>query len=171
MRPLLRRGDIILCSDPYSLISFLIRKVEKCHWSHTAWVVDDDHAVEALAGGVKRTRLSKKPWHIPGRLMVVRLKPGAVSPDGLNLAVAKAESLVGHPYDWLGIVRLAWAWATKRRHDTPVDGSRRAWWCSELIGEPLYSFCWGFTFRDEIPPENTAPKDIAISDKVEQVWP
>lgn len=171
MRPLLRRGDIILCSSPHSIISWLISKVEHCHWSHVAWVIDDNHAVEALAGGVKRTKLAKFPWEVPGRLAVVRIKADLVEARWLDLAVAKAESQIGRRYDWFGIIALAWAWATKRRHDTPVDGSSRAWWCSELIGEPMWQYCDGFRFRDEVVPENTSPKDIAISDKVEQVWP
>jgi uncharacterized protein YycO len=170
MHPVLRRGNIIVCHGQHSLVSWLIQKIERSRWSHVAWVIDGERAIEALGGGVTITPLRKFRWLSPGRYKVVRIKPEFVGEPALERAVARAEAQVGRPYDWLLIFKLAWAWATKRRHDDPQEGSRRAWICSELVAEPLWEDS-GFLFRDDIPAANTAPKDIAISDKVEQVWP
>jgi uncharacterized protein YycO len=170
MRPVLKVGDILLCRRTGNLISRLISAIEHCPFSHVAWVVDADFAVEALGRGVSLTPLKDFDWGKHKHVRVVRIKPGLVTPGQMGGAVWAARSQVGKRYDWLLILKLAWAWAFKRRHAEPQEGSRRAWICSELIAEPLWANA-KFRFRDDVVAENTAPKDIAISKKVDQVWP
>jgi len=53
-KELLKTGDILLCRS-HSLLSKLIRKATKSHWSHTAHVVDiwgEMYVVEAQISGV-----------------------------------------------------------------------------------------------------------------------
>ena len=162
----LKPGDIILCSTRYSLVSWAIRKIEHCHWSHVAWVVNDTMAIEALAGGVTWTPLYKFDLHDDRKCRVVRIKREFVCEQQLRKALFIAMGWSGRPYDWTCIFRLAWSWAMKLRHKQPVAGDRHRLICSELIAMPLWQSA-AFSFRDEIPPENTAPKDIALSDRVE----
>lgn len=161
----LQPGDIILCSTRWSLVSWVIRKIEHCHWSHVAWVVNDTMAIEALAGGTTWTPLYKFPLHDTSRCKAVRIKAGRISPEQLREALIIAMRWSGRPYDWTCLFRLAWSWATKRRHKDPVSGDRRRLICSELIAMPLWKAA-EFRFREDVPPENTAPKDIAVSEKV-----
>lgn len=161
----LRSGDIILCSTKWSLVSWAIRKIQHCHWSHVAWVYNDYGAIEALAGGVKFTPLEDFDFSDQRKYKVVRIKREFLTDEQLDGALKTAMGYVGYEYDWKSIFWLAWYWALKWRHSRPVPGDHHELFCSESIAMPLW---WEarFRFRDEIPPENTAPKDIAISDKV-----
>lgn len=165
---MLKRGDIILCHDPHSLISKLIAAVQKNRWSHVAWVVDDLRAIEALPHGVRYTPLSKFKLGNPDRCKVVRIKDTLLTPRELDRAVNVGQSMVGrHNYDYLLLFKLAWAWLWKRRHTDKLEGSRRKWICSEVIAEPLWQVA-RFKFND-VPSENTSPKDIATSRRVVEV--
>jgi len=164
----LKPGDIILCSSKWSLISWLIRSTEHCKWSHVAWVYNGYGAIEALSGGVAFTPLEDFDLSDESRYKVVRLKPGFVTDQQLVESLKTAMGYVGRPYDWMSIFFLAWYWAMKWRHSAPIPNNRRALICSEVIAMPLWQHA-KFLFRDEIPAPNTAPKDIAVSDKVEVV--
>lgn len=161
----LKPGDIILCSTKWSLVSWAIRKIEHCHWSHVAWVYNGYGAIEALADGVKFTPLEDFDFSDQRKYKAVRIKRDFLTDEQLVEALRTAMGYVGREYDWLAIFRLAWAWALKLRR-SPIHNSRHRLICSEVIAMPLWQEA-RFRFRDEIPAENTAPKDIAISDKVE----
>jgi hypothetical protein len=161
----LKRGDIVLCSTKWSPVSWAIRKIEHCHWSHVAWVWNDVVAIEALAGGVVLTLLKDFDFSDQRKCKVVRIKPGILADGQLDDALAMGMGYVGREYDWKSIFRLAWAWAMKLRRN-PIHNDRHRLICSEVVAMPLWEVA-GFRFRDDIPAENTVPKDIAISDRVE----
>lgn len=167
-----RRGDIILCYNKWSPISFLIRSIEKCPWSHVAWVVSDTEAIEALGKGVTRSPLSKFKNSANGnkKYMFVRIKPEYISPGQLDKAVSLAELDEGHKYEWVRIFRLLFAWALGLRHSAPISGPTKEEICSELIAENLYAVS-GFVFRTDVPWQNAAPCDMSPerSKKVEVV--
>lgn len=161
----LQPGDIILKYTRWSLSAFFIRGIQHCRWSHAILVVNDTMTIEALGGGVTWTPLRNFDLDDKNRFKVVRLKKGFVNEGQLSEALKFAMSYVGREYDWTTIFRLAWAWAWKLRR-APIDNDRHRLICSEVVAMPLWRAA-GFRFRAEIPAENTSPKDIAVSDKVE----
>jgi len=164
----LKPGDIILCSTKWSLVSWAIRGIEHCPYSHVAWVFNDAVAIEALAGGVTLTPLEKFDLKDQRKHKVVRIKPGLLTDQQLNEALKTAMGYVGRPYDWMSIFFLAGYWAMKWRHSEAIPNNRRALICSEVIAMALWRHA-KFQFRDDVPAPNTAPKDIAVSDKVEEL--
>lgn len=165
-----KRGDIILCYHKWSLISFLIRRIQKCRWSHVAWVVSGTEAIEALGGGVVRSPLAKFRNHGSKEYRLVRIKAEHISPEDLEKAVGLAERDLGHKYEWALIFRLLAAWALGTRHSAAIEGPSRQEICSQLIAENLWKACQ-FVFRKGIPWQNTAPCDLTPerSKKVEDV--
>lgn len=167
---MLRPGDVILCHDPFSVISFLISRVEGNYYSHVAIVLNNTHAIEALPQGVALTKLKKFKLDDPRYCKVVRIKPEFIRPDQVALAVYHARNMVGRKYDYLLLFKLLWAWATKTRHNTAYEGSRKRFICSEVVADAYYKAA-RFVFRPGVPPANTAPSDIDKSPYVETVRP
>ena len=166
--PVLQRGDILCCHDPYSPLADLISLVEGCHWSHVALALSPDRAIQALGRGVTPTPMRKFTWK-SGRVKVVRIKPELIMPGGLEVATAFAEHQKGKGYDYLLIPELLWLYVSGQRGTEVLPERRNKYICSELVAQPLWNFAH-FRFNDVIPPENTTPADIAESNKVEVVW-
>jgi hypothetical protein len=114
------------------------------------------------------TPLEKFDFADQRKCKAVRIKVEELPPQQLRSALLVAMGYVGRPYDWLTIFRLAWYWMLHLRHGEAIPNDRHALICSEVIAMPLWKEA-RFRFRDDIPPENTAPKDIAVSDRVEPV--
>ena len=162
-------GDIICYYTKWSLISWLIRKIQHCRWSHVGWVYNETFILEALSGGVKFTLLDKLDLKDKDKYLVVRVKKEYITQEQMKDAVILAgATLTGSGYDWLQIFKLAWVWAWKMRHTSPADGNKHKIICSEEIAKMLY-YRHKFQFRDDVVWQNTVPKDIAESRKVDKL--
>lgn len=166
--PDLRRGDILLCHN-HGVIPWLIQRIEHSPFGHVAWVYDERFAIEALSQGVVMSPLHSFRLNNPDRIRVVRIRPEFIRPQQLDAAVdLAAHKYVGEPYDWRLIAELGLYWACHWRHSRPIRGGDNALICSEVVARALHETC-GFKFSADVPWQNIAPKDIAVSDRVVEV--
>ena len=167
---MLRRGDIIL-THSNTIIGWLIQKVTRSYWNHSAWALGPDILIEALGGkGVIIVNSSKYNLLDQNKTRIIRIKPGEVSEEKLTKALVLAQSKQGSNYDWWLILQLAYLYLFESGKNNGLDDWDSSWICSELIAKPLWLEA-GFRFSETVPVENIVPEDIFVSEKVETVSP
>lgn len=133
-----------------------------------AWIYDDKYVIEALSKGVVKTPLSKFNLKDTNKYLVVRIKSEYVDSRKMTRALSAAYTYIGDKYEFTRIFKLALYWMLKWRHSDPVLDEHHKEICSEVIAAPLHHYA-NFHFRDDIPYQNTTPKDIYLSNKAEGV--
>lgn len=102
------------------------------YWSHAAFVADGDgNLIEALAGGVVRSHISK---YRDADYQVVSLDPVSHEDRSEALAFAQYCATSHDHYDWLTITSIALSFLTGSKLSFGVDGEQI---CSGLVARSL----------------------------------
>jgi len=122
--------DLLFCTNPTNLLSWIIRAGSWSQWSHVA-IIDGENVIEAIAlHGVVRTPLAtRKAQDTSWEVATLPCRdPAAV--------IAAAATQIGKPYDYTGVLGLG-----LHRDWQQTD----RWFCSELVawsfeqgGSPLF---------------------------------
>lgn len=112
----------VLFSKRHHPGSYLIRAVTWSEWSHCELVLPDGRLLSAAAPhGVSYDTLEN-------RLHIASSVAKMTFPGNIDAAVQFAQSQLGRPYDYKGVIGLG------IHRDWEEDDS---WWCSEFVGKAL----------------------------------
>lgn len=166
---MIKRGDIILTHSPVKsfkdIALWFIRKITGSYWSHAAWALGPDLAIEAQAGGVRIVPVSVYTNEKPNHFCILRIHPDFINQKQTEHSLLKAQTYKGKKYDWWLILQLFWLYLTGSRKIKEAGDWDNSWICSELIARPLFEE-GEFRFTDKVPVGNIVPSDIRKSDKV-----
>jgi hypothetical protein len=95
-------GDLILYHHRASLIGYLIRRVTRSYWEHSATYLGDGEVLDVAPGGVRSVALG--PWLHDPRIELAILRPVGVNQE----TVAFGRRAVGSGYNYLGVVDMLW---------------------------------------------------------------
>lgn len=96
-------GSVFFIHRRVSLTSWFIMYVTSSPWNHTGIFTGDGTVVEALTGGTIEHPFSD---YLDGRSYMSAYTPPYPSANGPMNAVAHVRSMIGVPYNWLGVLRL-----------------------------------------------------------------
>ncbi len=116
------------CVRTRGFYAWLIRKVTRSEYDHAFVICDSDQIIEAAPSGARWARLSDYAH----QQILISADPMT---DAQRIAViSRAVTLLGKPYGWTDIVRLAltaadirWVWLTRRADN------EQAIICSQLV--------------------------------------
>ena len=161
-------GDFILVDSDKSVLSKLIRVGERhryhgaravfARFNHAALVINSEHVVEALTGGVQISPISK---YAANEYVLVSADPIGVAPDSEAAeamranAVSFAEGCVGERYAFLTDACIAFGLLTGGGLTFGYDGQSI---CSGLVARSLERMGYDFGPRN---PAEIMPADLA----------
>ena len=180
VRPLIRSGDLLLCSGS-ALFSKMIQKATKSVWSHIAFVlrldsIDRVMVLESLEPqGVRTVPLSSYVHDYngtgkgyPGRVLLARHRQiGSVATSKLKRMSQFAVDRFGYPYDKDEIIRIAARIGRGIFGFTPGEVKRdKEYICSEYAWECFNRVGIRFSYdrRGFI-----APRDFAVDSNVQAI--
>lgn len=150
----MKKGDILLISNRFDFIGYLIRKVIKSEWNHVAWAINDTHLIEVIGRGIIICPLTK---YINKRYRIKLVRIVGLKEEPLNQALHFA----------LGCLRKYSYWNWVKTFTLLVFGYKGKlprMVCSGLIALALSKIGW--YFRKDINPLKITPADISQTKKM-----
>ena len=147
----LRVGDVILSTNPDSLVSASIRAVTGSSYSHAILCVNPPYCVESADFGVVRFRIDRFLIRDPSNIKVLRPSGRSVTSDGLQAAADLGESRVSSEYADRDVFRSLIEFLPARE-----EGK---FFCSQLVAAAFEAgkIDVGLTKK----PEKVSPQDLA----------
>lgn len=158
----MKEGDILLVSNRFDPIGFLIKKATKSKWNHVAWALSKDKLLEVKSiKGIVTTPAKHYKNKFLYRTKLLRIKK--ISEYRLKKAIYYAimESLTDENKGYFKFLLNLISIARKEKHDLP----KRT--CSNFVAEALAYVGWQFT--DIKKAEYIIPEDINSSKGVRNV--
>lgn len=156
-----KSGDILVVKNDPSWLGRLVRFFTKSPYVHVAVIINADGVViESVSTGVITSNITKFT-----NIEMYRVLDA--TPAQIQLTIDFLKEEIGDPYDFGGVLYLAWlilTFNTKARNEWD---DKNKWTCSELTATAFATA--GIIFAEDVPLSNVTPKDIVTSDIVVEI--
>jgi hypothetical protein len=153
----LKPFDMIVCTDPQSIFSGLVRFGTKSPWSHVCVVSKDPNVIFTTTNTNYTAVLTKKYLHT--RHYEVRRYKDGLTPEQIDLLTEFHVAVCNSFYSWVDVLQLA-VFKLIGRGSKRLAYNTDGYFCSEAV-------CEGYKKAGiDIPltPETTTPDDLSKLD-------
>jgi hypothetical protein len=153
----LRAGDIMLCTDPDSAKSYIIRKATGSPYSHAAICLEPGEFLEAIGMGVHRFSALMAAVGNPANVCFLRVHPG--NERIAAKAARKAEHYIARHY-WTSGALMALS-------EKVALEDKGAFFCSHLVAQAYHEA--GLELLADLPPDKVVPGALVMSPALHNV--